>query len=208
MRVLDTAIVAALADGRLVRRDAIFVTARDRGDGSPHSAGFWTDFESVSFDVIDGLTGDTETRLFHAAGGLLSVGDIPFTSDLSIRQVDVTLSPLDATAETYLRTYDLRLAPIQIYRPIFDPDTFALVAEPQAVFVGTIEEAPITTPAEGGEAKAVLRCVSATAELTRASAELRSDESQKLRSGDRFFQYAATMPGRVVYWGQKPDKAA
>ena len=59
-------------------------------------------------------------------------------------------------------------------------------------------------PAEGGEAKAVLTCVSHTVELTRSNPDVRSDESQKLRDGDRFFRHAGSMASRKVYWGNAP----
>lgn len=205
MRTLDANIVAALAAGRLVRRNMIWVTAKERDTGNPHSRGFWGDVETVDIPVVDGLTGATATRTFEAAGGLIEIGAVPLTSDLSIRSVDVVVSPLNDAADQYVRGYDLRMAPIQIYRAIFDPDTHELVADADARFVGFVETAPVETPEEGGEARVTLNCVSHAVELTRSNPDVRSDESQKRRSGDRIFQYVGTMAQRTIYWGDNPQ---
>lgn len=204
MRTLDSDIVSALAAGTLVRRNLIWITAKDRDTGDAHSKGFWNDLETVDISVTDGITGSSVSRTFEAAGGLIDIGAVPLTSDLSIRTVEVTVSPLNTSADQYLRGYDLRMGPIQIYRAIFDPSTWDLVADADPRFVGFVEKAPITTPKEGGEAKAVLSCVSHTVELTRGNPDVRSDESQKRRSGDRFYRYTGTMPQRVIYWGGNP----
>jgi hypothetical protein len=179
----------------------VWLTAKKRDTGDPVSQGFWNDVESVNIPVVDGLTGAAATRNFIAAGGLIDIGPIPLTSDLSIRSVDVTLSPLNVDVEQYVRGYDLRMAPVQLYRAIFDPDTWDLVANATPRFVGFVEKAPITTPKDGGDAKAVLSCVSHTVELTRGNPDVRSDESQKRRGGDRFYQYVDTMAQRPIWWG-------
>ncbi len=201
MRILPADAVAGYAAGRIIRVNLAWITAKDRDTGEPVSIGVQDGDDTRDLEVIDGETGDTVSRTFVGAGGLVGIGPIALTSDLTIRQVDVTVSPLDADVEQFLRGYDLRMAPIQIYRTLFDPETWLPIAEADPRFVGFIEKAPITTPAEGGEAKAVLSCVSHTVELTRSNPDVRSDESQKLRSGDRFYRHVGTMGQRVVYWG-------
>lgn len=204
MRTEDPAIVSAIAAGRLMTRNAIRVTARDRATGLDHTQGFWADRESLDLSVIDGTTGDTITETFIAAGGLIGVSDIPLTSDITIRKVTVTISPLSDEANQYLRGYDLRLAPIQAWRIVFDPATRLPVGVPRPRLVGIVEEAPITIPKVGGDAaKAALSCVSHTVELTRTNPDVRSDESQQRRNGDRLFQYVAVMGQLTIPWGAK-----
>lgn len=208
MRSLDPDVVAGLQTGRFARRNLIWITAKDRSTGDPHSAGFWNGEETVGIPVIDADTGSSVTRTFKATGGLISLGPVVLTADLTIRTAEARLSPLNSDANQYLRGYDLRLAPIQWYRAIFDLETWELVAEGFARFVGFVEKAPITTPAAGGDAEAVLSCVSHTAELTRANPDVRSHQSQQRRGGDGFYRYVDTMADRTVWWGQNPPQGA
>jgi len=204
MRTLDPDVIAAYQAGRIVKRNLLWITGRDRDTGDLHSIGFWDEVEAATITVNDGFGAGAVSRAFNAAGGLISVGNVPLTSDLSIRNVDVAISPLNADADQYLRGYDLKMQPVQIWRPLFDPDTWEIVANPEPRFVGFVDKAPVITPAEGGQATATLSCVSHTVELTRFNPDVRSDESQKLRGGDRQYQYTGVMGTRKIYWGANP----
>lgn len=201
---LDSAEIAALQQPVIDARNFVWITARERE--SPFGAynfGFWSDGGPFTGNVKDGLTGSTVSRTF-AGGGLVSVGSIPRTSDLAVRRVEVVLSAIDADAEAAFRTYSIRQAPIQIYRGLFTPGTFNLVAPAKPAFLGFVDEAPVITPAEGGAARVTLRCVSHTVELTRKNPAVRSHESQILRSAtDNFYQDTATAGDREVPWGQQ-----
>ena len=110
---------------------------------------------------------------------------------------------IDATAEEAFRTYDMRLAPVQIYRGLFTPGTFNLVAPAKPVFVGFVDTAPVITPAEGGAARVNVSISSHTVELTRKNPDVRSHESQQRRAaGDDFYKDVNTVGDWEVPWGE------
>lgn len=204
MRSMDAAEIAATEAALVSARVFAWIVARDRDTGDPVEYGFWTGFGTVSVDVVDAVTGATETRSFVGSGALLTVGSIRLSADIAVRTVDVDVSPIHPTVETMLRGSDVRNAPIQIYRGYLDPDSRALVAAPKARFVGTVDGAPITVPAEGGESSSRLRCVSTTRELTRTNPDVRSHESQQARhAGDDFYIDVAVVGDWDLSWGQK-----
>jgi hypothetical protein len=205
---LDSAEISALQQPVIDSRNFVWITAKDRSNGAPSSFGFWSDAGPFTCNVKDALTGATVSRTF-SGGGLISVGAIPRTIGLTIRRVDVEMSAIDATAETMFRTYDMRLAPVQIYRGIFTPGTFNLVAPAKPGFVGYVDTAPVVTPAEGGASKVTLTCVSHTVELTRKNPDVRSHESQQRRApGDDFYKDVNTVGEWEVTWGQERKLAS
>ena len=158
---------------------------------------------TVTAAVKDGRTGSTVTRDFRGLGQALQIGKIPLTCDLTIRSVDIELPHLDVIVEQLVRTYDVRGAPMQIYRGYFDPATRVLVAAAKPRFVGYVDGAPIVTPKEGGEGSITLHCVSTTRELTRTSSEVRSHESQLARTNgaDDFYQDVGVVGDWDIAWG-------
>jgi len=195
--------LAAYESRSIIFRGLVYVWARDRATGAQKPFGFWTGTGNRSIQVRDGLTQEVVARNFTSRGALVAIGDIPAAADLSIRQVAVTLSQLNADVESALRGYDMRGAPIQIYRALFSiANPRALVAPARCRFAGFVNTSPITTPARGGQATAVLNCVSLARQLTNTNADLRSDESQQRRhAGDRFFRWVAATGQVPVSWG-------
>lgn len=210
MRSLDTEELAAIQARTVVARDFVWVTAVDRSNGQPVSEGFWNDVRTVSAAVKDGRTGEVVSRDFRGIGGALNIGSIPLTSDITVRSVDVELPQLDDIVQLLVRGYDVRGAPVQIYRGFFDPETRVLVAPAKPRFVGYVDGAPIVTPAEGGEGSITLNCVSTTRELTRTSSEVRSHESQLARTGgaDDFFIDTVVVADWDIAWGQNRGQVA
>lgn len=202
MFALDAAEITALQQPTIDARVFVWVLPKDRETGEQVGVGLWSDGGPFTADVVDALTGSTVSRSFNG-GGLVEVGDISRTSDIAVRRVDVTLSAIDAATAAMLRTYDGRQAPIQIYRGLFTPGTFKMVAPAKPVFVGFIDEAPIVTAALNGASKATLRCVSHTVELTRKNPAVRSHESQIARAaGDTFYKDVNTVGDWEVAWGE------
>lgn len=204
MKNLSVAEIAAYQDRKFIARSMIYVVSKNRATSASVDFGFWNGLEDITANVLDGLTLLSTSRDFNSKGAVLSIGDISLSDTLNVSSVQVTLSNLNATVEAAIRTYDMRNAPIQIYRALFDPDDpTSMVDDARCRFVGFVDTVSITTPAEGGQAAAVLNCVSCTRELTRTNAELRSDESQQRRQpGDRFFRYAGATGQVQVFWGQ------
>lgn len=204
MRALDAAELAAIVLPGVVARDFLWVTATDRDTGLPVSQGFWSDVGTITASVVDGRTGATESRDFYGVAGAIVVGSIPLTADITIRQVDIELPAIDDVVALLVRGYDVRNAPLQLYRGYFDVATRALLAAAKPRFVGYVDGSPIVTPKEGDEGKVTLNCVSTTRELTRISSEVRSHESQIKRSAsDTFFKDAGTVGDWDIAWGTK-----
>ena len=204
MRDLDPAVLDAIVRREVMARDLLWITVRDFDDGTVHDFGFSTFVRNLEIPVVDGRTGATVARVFTGVSGAFKVGSIALTADITVRTVDVDLPAIDATVAEMLRAYDVRNAPVQIYRAYLNPDTRSLLAAAKARFVGFVNKAPITTPAAGGTGSARLSCVSTTRELTRASTDVCSHESQLARSGgaDDFYIDTAVVGDWELFWGK------
>lgn len=209
MRTLHEDVEAALAENRLVARDFLNVWPRNRSTGEEVQKGYWSGVGTISAPVLNPLTGSSQTRSFRGVGTLIEIGNIPLVSNVTVQRVPIKLSHIDTDVMGALRTYDLRQARVQIFRGLFDLDTRALKQTALPRFVGFVDGAPLETPSENEEGSFVLECVSHTQEMTRASTETRSDESQKRRSSsDNFYQDTATVGERELFWGRTRGKAA
>lgn len=202
MRDISAEEIAAIQARTVVARDFIWITAKDRSTQADETMGFWNDVMFATSSVKDGRTGATVNRDFLGVGMALTIGSIPLTSDITIRNVDIDIPYLDSTVAQLVRGYDVRGAPIQIYRGYRDPDTRALVSAAKPRFVGYVDGSPIVTPKEGGEGSITLHCVSTTRELTRTSSEVRSHESQIARAaGDLFYADTGVVSDWDIAWG-------
>lgn len=208
MRSLDSPTLNALAARRLVARDLIWVQVKD-GSNTPAVAAYWNDRGAITVSVVSGQSGGTVSRTYTGTGSLIKVGDIPLTSDLTIRTVDVTLSQVSSDVDTLIRGYNCRLGLVDIHRCLFDPVTRAVVGTPTPRLAGFIDGVQINTPKAGDSGSVIFRVISNTQELTRTSTERRSNYAQRRRlAGDDFFQYAGIMPGRVLTWGATDSTVA
>jgi hypothetical protein len=207
MRSLTAANLAALQARQLCARDFIWFIAKDRDTGDPVTDGYWSDVGTITIPVIDPDTGLSQDREFFGAGSLIEISDIPLVANLTVQAVTVRLSQISDRAMNLLRTYDCKQAKVQIFRGLFDPATRKIVSAAPARFVGYVDEAPITTPAEGEEGSVELTCVSNTQELTRANSDTRSHESQKRRhSGDTFYKDVGVVGDWEQFWGMASGK--
>jgi len=203
VRDISAANYTALQDRILMPRDFIWFVVRDRTDGSPVTDGYWSDIGSITADVIDPDTGGISTRTWAGAGSLIAISDIPLVSNITVQNITVTLSQVADRVQNLVRGYDCKQGRVEIYRGLFDPNSRTMVAPAIPRFVGTIDEAPITTPKEGDSGDVSLSCTSNTVELTRSNPDTRSDASQKLRSAtDDFFHDAAVVGEWSHFWGR------
>lgn len=200
---IEVAEANALAGRKVVWRDYVWMRPINRNTLAPVDVGFWNGEIDVAQSVVDGITGSTVSRNF-LCDGLVEVGSVYRTSDLSVSITEVRLSAIDTFSENSVRGYDARGCPIQIYRGFFNPDTMVLVANPKARFVGIVDEAPIETSGDGRSSLIVLKCASHSRELTRQSTDVRSYESQIARHpGDAFYKDVATIGDRDFFWGRE-----
>lgn len=208
MRSFSSETLAALEGRHLVARDFVWFIARTR-DEEPEEVveGLWSDIGSTTVDVIDPVTGGTQSRQFYGSGGLVQISDIPLVANLTVQSVTVTISHLDDRAQNLVRTYDCKQAVIQIFRGYYDPRTRLLVDPLRARFVGFVDKIEIQTPKEGEFGKADLTCVSSTQELTRSNTDTRSHASQQLRhSGDTFYKDTNVVGAWEFWWGQEKKR--
>lgn len=187
----------------LIYRDFIWIVAKDRSDGSPVPMGVWSDVFDITAEVIDPATGGAASRSFTGAGAVISISDIPLVQGIAVQEVELQLSALESAVNDFLRTYDCKQADIQIFRGWFDPATQSMVAPAACRFAGFINDAPVTTPAEGaGNSVVKVSCTSNSQELTRANSDTASDASQRLRSAtDNFLQDVAVVGDWLAPWG-------
>ena len=121
----------------------VWITARDRVTGAPHSLGFWTGADHQAIDVAG------ETRTYYGVGALLDVEPVASVSSAQERVWSLAVSPLHAQIAEAVRTYDVRLAPVEVHEWHHDPLTHLPLADPVRVVRGTLMELDLPTPPEG-----------------------------------------------------------
>lgn len=206
MRNVNPAFAAALVGARdrgIVPRKFFWATVRDRGTGSAVEVGFWNGDDTVTLDVISGQTGLPVTRTY--VGGVdLQVGNIPRVSDMTVQTISVSMSAIDLTVQQMVRSYNARLAPVEIHTGLLDPDSRLPVSPAEVEFLGQIDEAPIETAAVGGESRIPFAVRSdGILMLTRTNPKKRSYEAQKRRQGDEWGLYANSVGTWRVPWGEE-----
>jgi hypothetical protein len=201
----DSETIAALQSGQLVLRDFLYIRGKDSG-GDPAPFGFWTGADDVSVNVVSAIDGSTESRDFIGGGTLLDVPAIVDTIGLEARSIDFGLSQIHASVQDMVRANNIRVAVVELHRGVYDPDTWALVSTPFPRFLGRVDGAHIENAAIGGQGGITLTAMSNAIDLSRTNPALKSDETQRLRSGDRFRRYADTAGDIDVFWGLARSK--
>jgi hypothetical protein len=74
--------------------------------------------------------------------------------------------------------------------------------------LGFVNAAPEEIAGTDGQSQLKVEVVSVTRELTRTNPAKRSDEAQRLRSGDRFRRYSGTAHQWPIWWGEAKAKPA
>lgn len=204
MRQLLAANQAALLGSVIMPRDFIEIAAKNRTTGAIVYERLWSDIFSVSAQVVDPITGNTVTRAFTGAGGLVEGdGGIPMVSNLTVQETSLIFSAYGTDVDRIFRLYDVKGAQIIIWRGFLDTGTRLMVAPAETIFIGEIDDVELPVGADGSEEFARVTCLSSQ-ELTRSNPDTRSDASQKRRDAtDDFFKYAAAVPDWTMWWGQK-----
>lgn len=212
MKALDIAETSALAARAVSFRNLVWITAKDRSNGTPVEAGFWNDVGTINIPVTDGLTGGFITRPFVGAGSLLQVEDVVSSADLSVKELRITLSGVDDQVANAVRGYDARLAKVQVYRLILNPTTGNAVAPARCRFLGLVDRLDIIDPREGGQGLVSLTVVSQLREISRSNPDMTSVDSQKPRGTyiglgeDKFYEFTNAVTGWEIMWGEHAIK--
>ena len=204
VRPLDVATQGAIRDrSRVIPRNFVFCTVRTLDTDEPVSFGFCDIGDDVITNVIDGETGSTVSRTFYGDNApIRSMDPIPMKIGVEIDTTQVVLNHLHPIVEEMVRGHNCRNAKVQLHRGYLDPASMLLVAAPRCRRLGQINGTPILTPAVGGQGSVTLRVVSHTRELTKTNPIKSSDETYRLRSGDRINQYAGTAGQWPIFWGE------
>lgn len=193
---------AALAARAVQARDFIWFTVRNRSTGAAYSEGYWSDFTTVSAQVVSPVAG-TVTRTWYGAGQLIQIGAIIRSANPVVQTVEIQLSQIDDRINDLIRGYDPRQGRVEIYRGLFNPATGAMVSPGFPRFYGFVDGVSVTTPAEGGVGSVKVTCRSHTQEFSRSNPAIRSDADQRRRAAtDNFYQDVSTAGELEVWWGQ------
>ena len=201
VRVLDVATQGAVRDrSRVIPRNFVLVWPNA---GEEEVFGF-TDFgEDAILNIVNGETGATESYTFYGDNAPIQGMDpIPLKVGLEVNTVEVVLNHLHPVVQLMTRGHDIRNAKVQIHRGYLDPESMLLVAAPRCRLLGQVNTNPTSIPAVGGQGDTTLRIVSHTRELSRTNPAKRSDETQRLRDGDRFRRYSGTAGKWEIFWGE------
>lgn len=203
VRSLDAATQGAVRDrSRVIPRNFIGCTVWD-DEGEPVFFGFTDYGEDIITNVIDIETGSTVSRTFYGDDApIQGMDQIPLKVGIEVDTTQVVLNQIHPVVQLMVRGHNCRNAKVQIWRGYLDPVSMLLVAEPRSRRVGQINGTPIVTPAVGGQGSITLKIVSHTRELTRTNPAKRSDETYRLRSGDRFGRYSGTAGQWEIWWGE------
>lgn len=189
MRVISSQGQAALDSGRFGVRCLLKVTL----DASTFC--IWDDVGDIT------ISGDTYT----GAAGRFTVTPSTSVSDLSVRNLDVTLSGLDAEVVALIDGEQWHQRPILIQRAVFaidTPQTLHVMPE----FSGFLDQM-IWRERIDGTTTVMFRCESASREYARSSARTRSDADQRQRdSSDGFFKNAVSAVTTQIDWGRSPEQ--
>lgn len=197
MRNLPSALVSFLQSrAGFKSRLLVWVVARDPATGLSQPLGVWNGADDRVI-TIDGVA-----RTYYGAGALLNVPAVTYSSDLTVRMQKAMLAAISPAVKQMIRGYDARFAPIEIHRAIYDNEAGNLVAPPQRLFKGMIDETKFTRPQPGSNATAEVSSAPSTRQLTLVLAAKRSDATQQLNSGDRIRRYIDVTGTVGVWWGQ------
>ena len=194
--------MAVSQDTGLMPRQFVYVkNVKPFAGGAAESFGLWTGDDDLAFTVIDGETGAPVSRNYYGAVNMI-VDHIPRVSDLTIQSVEIQVSQIATVTELLVRGYDVRLARVEIHEMGLDPATRLPISDPEVVFLGQIDGAPIETPGDGEDGTITFAINSdAMSMLSRTNPRKSSYQSQKRRSDDRWGRYSAVVRNWPIKWG-------
>ncbi|WP_157971183.1 hypothetical protein [Pseudogemmobacter bohemicus] len=195
--IITSNMQAALNSGSVVPRWMFWIRATNRATGAVEQSGIWNGLEPVSV-VIDGIA-----REYGAAGAMLSIPQFEFTSDLAVKQQNVSLSMLSPEIVQMIKGYDAKFAPVEIHLALIDPDTDQLIGVTRA-FRGWLDTVSISE--DESSAVASLNLVTSARSGTAGLTLSQSNASQLARDPtDKGRSYAAISTKVKFSWGAHTD---
>jgi hypothetical protein len=201
MTLFDVATSSALASGAHKRRSMLYIRGKT-ALGVAANFGFWSGAGNITTNVTSAFDGATESRSYIGDGSIINIDQIMFSLGLEVGSLSVKMNHLHSSVSNMIRGNDIRNAVAEIHIAIFDKSTGALVYSPTPFWLGYVDGAPITTGQAGGSGDATIKLVGCNIDLARVNYLLKSDETQKQRSGDRFRKWADSAGGIKIWWGE------
>lgn len=209
VRPLDVATQGAIRNrSAVIPRDFVLFTLTSGATVTRY--GFTNFGEDVSTNVVLNGAGTLGNYTFYGDNApIQSIDPIPLKVGLEVDTIEIAMNPLHPIVQIMARTDEsaLRTARVQIFRGYLSPASMLLVANPRSRFIGQVNTAPEKVAGVGGQSVRSIRVRSHTHELTRTNPAKKSDETYKLRSGDRFGQYSGPAGKWPIWWGEKKGTA-
>jgi hypothetical protein len=145
---------------------------------------------SVLTRDADQAGADNEAILGRALGRF-DVDPIVYEKGTDVRTQRITLSANTPEVEDTIRGYVVKGAAVELHLALMDPLS-GLVIDTDRKWDGFLNRSPIATSALGsGGGTISVELVTSMRLLTRTIAAKKTDQSQQLRSSDRFRRYGA-----------------
>lgn len=206
MPAYDSATLAALEEGRVIKRDLLYVFGKD-SNGDNAEFGFWEGEDNITETVVGARDGVNDSRSYVGGGTVVSMPPFPFEAGLVERQIDVVLSGVHSAVLDMVFGNDIRGVRAEVHRAFFDKDDGGLTGTPKAQWSGFVLRAEERVGGAGGAAEISLMLVNSAWMLSQTNSSLRSNPDQKDRaSGDLFYKYAGRERQINRVWGQKRGK--
>lgn len=185
MRTFTTNLSNLIDSREYVKRTMVLFTT------TTTNYGFWDDQYDVTF----------EGNVYKAMPGAVIVGSIQSGVDLSAKDVEVTLSPIQTVALDTLNTLLYYRKPAFIYYAYIDPTSRSIVGV-ELVFSGLVGN-PSYSESRDDWATIKVPIRSHNWSLDARGTRTRSDaDQQQLVAGDLFFSYTKSAVNQPVWWGR------
>lgn len=152
---------------------------------TPAPVGFWNGEDDLTFTI------DGSPRVYNGGLGRFEIEPIIYATGTDVRTQRITLSANTPEVEDLFRGYVTKGVEVELHLALMNPLSSVLI-DIDRKFKGYLNRAPIQTPAMGsGGATISAEIVSSMRLLTQTMAVKKTDQSQQLRSGDRFRRYGS-----------------
>lgn len=176
----------------------LHVVGKNFTTGAQETLGIWSGDEDIA-QTVEMPNGTNQSRNYYGNCGMM-LEELQYTGDLSDTPVTIQISQIADAAQMLVRGIDIRLAYCELHGTSRRGGSF--VSIPQLLWVGVIDEAPVTTPAVDGEGgiRISIRSELMT-QLSAINPAKSSDSHQRRRqANDRFCEYASVVHTRHITW--------
>ncbi|MGA0894241.1 MAG: hypothetical protein ACO3S5_06415 [Ilumatobacteraceae bacterium] len=158
------------------------------------------DGDNLLAEDNDLLTTESDILPFLGIGELGTIDSVEENIEVIARQVTMTLSGMDSALLTPALGEPYQNRPVTIYLGFINPDTGRLIATPEVIWEGRINQQTITLLK--GEATLTMTCEHRLRREPRIARYTNADQEVAF-PGDRFFDLLPTIEGFVGKWGQR-----